>query len=97
MRPLTSQPPSTGLAVGAEGDRAGRGGAAFGKRLGVDGAVADDALEVQLRRASCSARCAAVMARPSASTPVHSVEQTCMLQVSAVAPQKRPSSAAASQ
>jgi hypothetical protein len=31
---------------------------------------------------------------PSASTPVHIVEQMCMLYVSAVVPQKRPISAA---
>ena len=34
------------------------------------------------------------MAMPSASTPVHMVLQMCMFQVSAVAPQKRPISAA---
>jgi hypothetical protein len=46
------------------------------------------------RRAACSARCSSLMAMPSASTPVHMVLQMCMFQVSAVAPQKRPISAA---
>jgi hypothetical protein len=34
------------------------------------------------------------MGMPSASTPVHMVEDTCMFHVSAVVPQKRPISAA---
>ena len=42
-----------------------------------------------LREAGLLAMCV-----PSASTPVHIVEQMCMFQVSAVAPQKRPISAA---
>jgi hypothetical protein len=50
--------------------------------------------KVQLARFKCSARCASVMGMPSASTPVHIVLQMCMFQVSAVAPQWRPISAA---
>ncbi len=46
-----------------------------------------------LRRA-CSVRSASLMGMPLASTPVHRVLLMCMFQVSAVAPQKRPISAA---
>ena len=43
--------------------------------------------EHEARRASCSARVAASISRSSARGPDHSVEQTCIFQVSAVAPQ----------
>ena len=56
----------------------------------IDGAVLDDAPVVQLAKVSCSARSAAVISRSSASRPVHSAEQACMLNVSAVAPHQRP-------
>ena len=46
------------------------------------------------RRFACSPRWASVMGMPSASTPVHMVDEMCMFQVNAVAPQKRPISAA---
>jgi hypothetical protein len=46
------------------------------------------------RIASCSRRCSGVMVRASAMKPAHMVEHTCMFQVSAVAPQWRPISAA---
>ena len=76
------------LRLGAERDRAGGRRAAFRERLRVDRALLDDAPVVHRRGARCARRGPpALISRSSASAPVHSVEQTCMFQDSAVAPQ----------
>ena len=85
--PLTTEAALDGPRLGAERDRAGRGGAALGERLRVDRAIADDAAVVQAAARVVLGALLRVIVRSSASAPVHSVEQTCMFQDSAVAPQ----------
>ena len=75
------------LCLGAERDAAGCRRAAFRKWLRVDRAVADDALVMHGATAFVFGAGPASMSRSSASGPDQKVEQTCMFQVSAVAPQ----------
>ena len=73
--------------LGAERDAAGRSRATFRERLRIDSAVVDDALVTYRAAAFVFGAGCRVHVEIVGRGPDHSVEQTCMFQVSAVAPQ----------